>query len=234
MDDEAYECPECLKKIPGAEVLAKQKKIEKQQKIKIRLIASGIALAFVALITGIVILVKFLSADSNKEYMKPVNNFIKGCTANDYDKYISAFTDYYGQFLSEQFAYIILGDIPSDDEKLRTAAMLYLDEYYRELIKRYGADFDITYDILSEKQKTADELKKLREEYVKFYPDKLSGVTFDDGYEITITFNIKGKLGVNNVTEQQFILIKIKDDWYMTSYVDLLREKEEPNIEDFK
>ena len=34
MDDEAFECPECLKKIPGAEMLAKQKELEKKEKRK--------------------------------------------------------------------------------------------------------------------------------------------------------------------------------------------------------
>ena len=43
MDDEAFECPECLKKIPGAEVLAKQKKIEKKQKRKSILLISSVA-----------------------------------------------------------------------------------------------------------------------------------------------------------------------------------------------
>lgn len=31
MDNDAYECPECLKKIPGAEIKIKQKQEEKEK-----------------------------------------------------------------------------------------------------------------------------------------------------------------------------------------------------------
>ena len=58
MDDEAFECPECLKKIPGAEMLAKQKELEKKEKRKENLIIIVTAVAVILLKTGITFLVK--------------------------------------------------------------------------------------------------------------------------------------------------------------------------------
>ena len=57
MDDEALECPECLKKIPGADSIRKRKEAEKKEKQKkILKIVLGSVLS-VAFITGLVLLV---------------------------------------------------------------------------------------------------------------------------------------------------------------------------------
>jgi hypothetical protein len=234
MDNEAFECPECRTKIPGAEMLFKQKQIEKRQKLKKNLIITGFAVAAVALITGITILVTTLTKKPSDEYMKPVDRYIEGCVANDFDMYVSAFPEYYGRFFSEQYAYIVMGELVQDEEKIHTAAMLYHDQYYRELAARYGTNFDISYKIHSEQQFTPEELAEYETEYRSFYEAELGSKTFEDGYKIAVTFTPKGNLGVRNITKQDFMLCKIDGTWYMMSYVDFLEEEEEIDIETYR
>ena len=227
MDDEAFECPECLKKIPGAEVLAKQKEIEKKQKRKSILLISSIAAGAVLLITLIVVAVTVIFKKPSDYYEKPIKTYIEGCVMNNYKEYISPFTDYYSQYLSEQYAYIVLGKIPEEDDKVHKAAILYLDSYYQEMVNKYGRDFDITYDVLSEKRYTAEELKKYEDEYIGYYEEGLKGTKFNDGYELAITFNVEGNLGKNTVTDSKFMVFEINDKWYIMNAIDFMAEKED-------
>lgn len=234
MDDEAYECPECLKKIPGAEMIAKQKKAEKKAKLKKRLITAGSAAAAVILLTGVTLLVKKLNTKPSDLYMKPVKEYIKGCVENDYDKFISAFPDYYQQFLSEQFAYVVMGSVPEDAEKIHTADMLYHDQYYRALTQKLGLDFNIDYSIIKEERYAPDKLMEYQEEYRSYNTEQLENAVFDDGYEITVSFTAKGNLGSNSISKENFQLFDIDGKWYMMSYIDFLEEPEEVNIENFR
>lgn len=227
MDDEAFECPECLKKIPGAEVLAKQKEIEKKQKKKSILIISSIATGGVLLITLLVVAITLIFKEPSDYYEKPIKAYIEGCEMNDYKKFISPFTDYYSKYLSERYAYIILGKIPEEDENVHKAAILYLDSYYQEMTNKYGRDFKITYDVLSEKQYTEEELTKYQDEYIGYYEDGLKGTKFNDGYELAITFKVEGNLGKNTVTDSQFMLFEINGKWYMMNAIDFMAEKDE-------
>ena len=231
MDNEAYECPECLKKIPGAEMLMKQKEAEKKEKRNKTLKITGLAVAVVAVITGLTFLVTFLTRKESDIYMKPVDAYIEGCVENEYDKYISAFPEFYQQMFNQQFAYIVMGEMTDDEEKIRTADMLYHDQYYRSLASEFGTDFDLTYKIYRETRMTAEDLKKYQEEYASFNPELLSNDVFEDGYEIAVTFTAKGNLGSNNVTNENFRVVKINDQWYMMDYVDFLYVEEETNLE---
>lgn len=234
MDDEAYECPECLKKIPGAEMLMKQKNQEKKDKLKKRLFAAGIAIAAVVFLTVVTVIVKKINTKPSDIYMKPVNEYIDGCVDNEFDQYISAFPDFYRQFLSEQFAYVVMGSIPDDEEKIHTADLLYHDQYYRSLAQEYGTDFDITYNILSEKRYAPDEIAKYQDEYRSYNSEQLKDSVFEDGYEIAVTFTIKGNLGSNSVTKEHFQLFDIDGKWYMMSYLDFMEQPEETTLENMR
>jgi len=228
MDDEAYECPECLQKIPGADAIKKRREAEKKEKKKKIIKNISVGVLAVAFITGLTVLVSVLNSSSSKKYMKPVNNLIKGCTANDYDRYISAYPEMYQQMFSEQFAYLIMdGIMPSTPEKVHTADLLYHDEYYRSLARKYGTDFDITYNVYSEKQLTPGELQSFFEEYYSFDPENLADDVFSDGYELAIAFNVKGNLGSKTITSKQLRLININGEWRLMDYIDFHGEEEE-------
>lgn len=234
MDNEAYECPECLKKIPGAEMLIKRKEAEKKEKRTKIFKTIGFAVLSVAIITGLTIFVVMLTRKESDKYMKPVKSYIEGCVDNDYTEYISAFPDFYKTMFSQQFAYIVMGDIPEDAEKMYTADMLYHDQYYKSLAGKFGVDFDITYTIHTEKHLTGDDLLKYQEEYISFNPEQLADTVFEDGYELAVSFTTKGNLGSNTVSDEKFRVIKIDGNWYMMNYVDFLYEKEDTNLENMR
>ena len=235
MDDEAFECPECLKKYPGAELRAKQKAVEKKQKTRSRLIIAGICFGIIAVITGVTILLSAVLKKPEDYYSKPIKNYIDGCLENDYKKYMSAFTSYYGRFLSEQYAYLMLGEVPDDDKKIYTSAVLYLDNYYQEILKTFGNDVEITYKIYKEKQYTPEEISKYQDEYISYYENDLKGTTFTDGYEVYIEFTAEGNLGKNKVKDEDFMLFEINGEWKMMRYVDFLaKEDENKDIETYR
>lgn len=230
MDNEAYECPECLKKIPGAELLIKQKEIEKKEKIKRNLKIAGLAFSVVVLITGLTVLISFLTRKESDIYMKPVDSYIEGCVENEYDKFISAFPVFYQQMFNQQFAYIVMGDMTDDEQKIYTADLLYHDQYYQSLSSKFGSDFDVTYQINKETKMTEEDLSKYHDEYISFNPEMLSNDVFEEGYEINVTFTAKGNLGSNKINQENFRVIKINGEWRMMDYVDFLYEKEETTL----
>ncbi len=235
MDDDAFECPECLKKYPGAELKAKQKAVEKKQKIRTRLIFCGICFGIIAVITGLTLILSAVFKKPEDYYSKPIKDYIDGCLENDYAKYMSAFTPYYGRYLSEQYAYLMLGNIPDDNKKIYTSAVLYLDNYYSEILKTFGNDVDISYKIYREKQYTPEELSKYQDEYINFYSDDLAGTEFTDGYELYIVFTAKGNLGVNNVKDENFMVFEINGEWKIMRYVDFLaKEDENKDVESYR
>lgn len=235
MDNEAYECPECLQKIPGADMFIRQKQAEKKEKRKKTLKLTGGIILAVAFITGLTVLVTYLSRKDKAEYMKPVDHYIKGCVNNDYAEYISAFPPFYQSFFNQQFAYIVMGDLTEDKEKMYTADLLYHDEYYKSLAQSYGTNFEITYNIYSEKHLIESELDSFEQEFVSFASEDYSGIEFQDGYELTVVFTTKGNLGSNTVTAEEFRVMKIDGEWYMMNYVDFLQTKdEETNLENLR
>ncbi len=234
MDNEAYECPECLQKIPGAEMIIKRREAEKKEKRKKIFKTIGAAVLGIAFITGLTILVASLTRKESDIYMKPVKEYIKGCVSNEYDEYISAFPEFYQAMFNQQFAYIVIGDMTNDAEKIHTADLLYHDQYYRTLCQKYGEDFEITYTIHNEKQLIGDELTKYQEEYISFNPEMLADTKFEDGYELVVSFKISGNLGSNTVSDEKFRVIKINDKWYMMNYVDFTYEKEDTNLSNMR
>lgn len=235
MDDNAFECPECLKKIPGAEVLIKQKQIEKKEKTKKAAIIIGSTAALIILVIAAVLGVTALSKKSSDNYRKPIDTYIRGCVMNDYGKYISSYTPYYAKFMTEQFAYSILNDLPKDDEKVQHAAVLYFDSYYQQLTATYGNDFEIKYDIASETKYEPDKLKQLQDEYISYNKDELQGTVFEDAYDLKVAFNISGALGKKTLVKD-LMVCKINGDWKVMYYVDFLKDDSEQttDIENFK
>ncbi len=234
MDDEAFECPECLVKIPGAELLMKQKAIEKKQKRKARLITAGVSFGGLAVIVALVLLVTSINKKPSDYYTKPIDSFIEGCLENDYKEYMSAFTDYMGTYLAKQFSYIMLGEVPDDDQKIYTAAILYLDAYYQEMLSTYGTDVEVTYEIHDEKRYDSTQLQKYQNEYINLYKEGLAGTVFNDGYELIITFYVDGMLGKNAITESAYQVFQIGDEWYIMYAADFFKEEEEKNVESYK
>ena len=231
MDNEALECPECLKKIPGADTIKKRKEAEKKEKQKkILKITCGSLLA-ATFITGLVLLVTYFVRKPSDIYMKPVKNYIYGCVSNEYDDYISAFPEYYQQLLSEQYAYVVMNEMPDTPEKVHTADLLYFDQYYRAIANKYGTDFDITYKIYEEKMLNEDELNKYTTEFRSFDTANLSDVSFSEGYELTIAFTVKGNLGSKTFTEKNFPVLKIDDKWYIMNFIDFFKEEEDTSLQ---
>jgi DNA-directed RNA polymerase beta' subunit len=237
MDDEAYECPECLEKIPGADAIKRRREAEKKEKRTKKLKIAGGMLAAVAFITGLTLLVSVFTRKPSYYYMKPVRDYISGCVANEYDQHISAFPELFQRIMSEQYAYIVLNqmsDALENPEKVHTADLLYFDQYYRELMRVYGTDFNITYKIYKEKHFNDEELKKYQNEYISLSPEDLADVVFEDGYSLALTFTIKGNLGSKTINEENFNLFKINGKWCMMSYIDFFAEKELTNIQNMQ
>ncbi len=234
MDDEALECPECLEKIPGADAIRRRREEEKKAKKQKVIRTVSAAVLAVAFITGLTILVTVIAGKKTDSYTKPIDTYIKGCVKNEYQDYISAFPDYYQMMLSQQFAYIVIGDMTDDPDKIYTADLLYHDQYYRELAQKFGSNFEITYKVHKEDRISPEKLEQYQGEYQSYNPEALADIVFEDGYELALTFTVKGNLGSNNVTMENFQIIKINGRWCIMSYVDFFYEKEKTNLENMR
>lgn len=227
MDDEAYECPECLKKDPGAELIFKQKEAERKLKRKSRMTIAGISACVILIITILVIIAASLNRKPSYYYSKPIKTYISSFVENNYKKNLSAFDNTLADMIEENRACIMRDGTPAKDKaQAETGGILYLDEYYKALMKRYGNDFDITFKILSEKQMEKDKLSQYKEEYKSMFG---TDVDLSDGYELRIVFTIAGSLGKKSYTKDSFFVLKMNDKWKIIDEINFLEETASQN-----
>ena len=223
MDNDAYECPECLKKDAGAELIFKQKEAERKLKRKSSMTIAGIAAVIILIITGLVVLVVSLNRKPSFYYSKPIKAYIDGIEQNNYSKNLSAFDKVLADVIEENRAYIMRNGVPAKDrEQAKVGGELYLDEYFKELMKRYGQDFEISYKILSEKQMKTDELSRYKEEFKSMFGEEAD---ISDGYELKISFTIQGSLGKKNYSRDSFFVLKMNDKWKIVDEINFLEEE---------
>ncbi len=225
MDDNAYECPECLKKDPGAELKFKQKEAEKKLRRKNKMTIAGIAAAVILIIAGLVILVVSLNRKPSFYYSKPIKSYIAGFVENNYSKNLSAFDDVLADAIQENRAFIMRDGQPAKDKaQAATGGELYLDEYFKALRQRYGQDFDISFKILDERQIKKDQLPKYEEEFTSMFGGEID---ISDGYELKIVFTIQGSLGKKSYTKDSFFVMKMNDKWKIIDEINFLEEETE-------
>jgi len=210
MDNDAYECPECLKKIPGAEIKIKQKQEEKKRKTKIAVILSLVIVLVVAIVTGVVYIIKVNTTTVQDKYVVPIKNYILGCEQNRYPRYLAAYTPYYAEMLDKGFAELTQNK----------NGEMYLNELYKSMLTKYGEDFKITYDIISEIQAPREVLDKYAEDYIKAdFAEE--GTVFSDGYTVKIRFTVSGVKATKQF-EKELQLLELDGKWYMMDLVYLI------------
>lgn len=227
MDNDAYECPECLKKDAGAELIFKQKEAEKKLKRKNNLTIAGISAAVILVIAGLVILVVSLNRKPSFYYTKPIKAYLDSIEENNYPKNLSAFDEALADAIEENRAFIMREGKPAKDKaQAKIGGEFYLDNYYQALMERYGRDFSISYKILGEKQMKKEQLPKYKEEFKSMF-GKETEIT--DGYELQIVFTIQGSLGKKSYTRESFFVLKMDDKWKIIDEVNFLEEENTDN-----
>lgn len=227
MDNDAYECPECLKKDAGAELIFKQKEAERKLKRKSNMTIAGIAAAVVLIITGLVVLVVALNRKPSFYYSKPIKTYLASFEENNYTKNLSVFNEALADAIEENRAYIMRDGQPAKDKaQAATGGELYLDEYFKALRSRYGQDFEISFKVLSEKQMTPEQLVQYKEEFKSMFEKE---VEISDGYELKIVFTIQGSLGKKSYTKDSFFVLKMDDKWKIIDEINFLEEETTQN-----
>lgn len=127
-------------------------------------------------------------------YEKPIDNFVKSISKNEYDYLKKAFPKYRLKGNKDSFKDTI-------------------DEINEELEDEYGKRFKLKYKITDKDKLDEDDLEDYEDD-IKDYYDKKVKVT--NGYELEVEFKASGD-GEKDDKDGDFIVLKIDGKWYITS-----------------
>lgn len=145
---------------------------------------TAIICAIGAVAAGLIILLLVILLSSG--YKKPINNYIEALEKRDIDLYVDSLTS--GGTIED-----VVGRY--SESELRSKYKYDL----RDMISTYGEDFEISYDIIREKE--------LTDEYT---------LGLCTGYDLTVKFNIKGTKNERTTTETVRV-IKSDGKWSLES-----------------
>lgn len=204
MADDAVQCPECEKFIPGYESIKRKKKEKSKSTKKTVIIVSifaAVVIILVLVINAIVNVIIKNSEEADSDYAKVFDKYIEATLNSDYDEYLEVFPDFYAKEIDNMFSYIC----PESSE--------YLEMLKETMVRQYGNINEITYEINSEGVANEDKLESYREEWVNVYgcPEdaKISAV-----YIIDADFTVSGKKCADEIN-QNVMLAKIDGKWYL-------------------
>ena len=195
MADDAVQCPECEKFVPGYEA-SKRRKKEKSMNAKRTAVFAAIIVAAVVLlfviITAVANVIVKNSEEADSDYAKVFDRYTDALINVDYDEYLGVFPDFYANEVNEMFSY------------LSGSGAEYL---------QFGALNGITYEINSEGVANDDKIADYKDEWVNLYglseKAKVSAV-----YIIDADFTVSGRKLSDDIN-QNVMLAKIDGKWYL-------------------
>lgn len=204
MADDAVQCPECEKFVPGYEA-SKRRKKEKSMNAKRTAVFAAIIVAAVVLlfviITAVANVIVKNSEEADSDYAKVFDRYTDALINVDYDEYLGVFPDFYANEVNEMFSY------------LSGSGTEYLQMLNDKMTEQFGALNGITYEINSEGVANDDKIADYKDEWVNLYglseKAKVSAV-----YIIDADFTVSGRKLSDDIN-QNVMLAKIDGKWYL-------------------
>ncbi len=208
MADDALQCPECEKFIPGYEN-AKRKKTEKEHsKKKLIITLSCIAVVIiliVVIINAVINTVTKNSQEADSDYSKIFDRYIESILNTDYDEYLALYPDFYAKEIDEMYSYVC--EDSAD----------YIEMLKESMEKQFGLINEVTYTINSEGVASEEAIESYKDEWINVYGcDENADVS--QVYIIDVDFSISGR-NISDSINQNVMLSKINGKWYLMNFI---------------
>jgi len=212
MADDAIKCPECEKMVAGAEILIdKQRQKKKRTKV---IIISIIVCIVLAIGIGILTSISKKQKTGGNTYLDAIDMNISAMFENNPNKYLKAYPDFMRSDVEETLGFLAENGFEE-----------YIELLNDELIKVYGSDASVAYEITSKQHWEDDVAQEYLESLFEYVTDyNIEDFPIQDAYELTLEITITGSVGTQTMTTSVAVM-QFDDSWYLMNIINLIGQQ---------
>ena len=206
MDDNAIKCPECEKAVAGAEILInKQRQKAKKRTTIILVVIVCIVLAVSLVVVSIVTSKNKSGANS---YVDAIDMNISAMIDDDPNKFLKSYPEFMQGVIEDT-----LGSLTE------TGFDEYMELLSDEIVKSYGSDVSVSYNILDKQHLDEDAIDDYLTSIFDYIEDyNMEDYPAQDAYQLGLEITLNGSIG-NQTLNTMVAVMKFDGSWYIMNII---------------
>ncbi len=206
MDDNAIKCPECEKAVAGAEILINKQR----QKAKKKTIVIIVLIIYIVLIIGLAVIAMGTSKNKSgaKSYVDAIDMNISAMIDDDPNKFLKSYPEFMQGVIKDT-----LGSLTE------TGFDEYMELLSDEIVKSYGSDVSVSYNILDKQHLDDDAINDYLTSIFDYIDDyNMEDYPAQDAYQLGLEITFSGSIG-NQKLNTMVAVMEFDGSWYIMNII---------------
>lgn len=206
MDDNAIKCPECEKAVAGAEILINKQR----QKAKKKTIVIIVLIIYIVLIIGLAVIAMGTSKNKSgaKSYVDAIDMNISAMIDDDPNKFLKSYPEFMQGVIKDT-----LGSLTE------TGFDEYMELLSDEIVKSYGSDVSVSYNILDKQHLDDDAINDYLTSIFDYIDDyNMEDYSAQDAYQLGLEITFSGSIG-NQKLNTMVAVMEFDGSWYIMNII---------------
>ena len=206
MDDNAIKCPECEKAVAGAEILINKQRQKAKKKTTIILVV----IICIVLAVGLVVISIVTSKNKSgaKSYVDAIDMNISAMIDDDPNKFLKSYPEFMQGVIKDT-----LGSLTE------TGFDEYMELLSDEIVKSYGSDVSVSYNILDKQHLDDDAINEYLTSIFDYIDDySMEDYPAQDAYQLGLEITFNGSVG-NQKLNTMVAVMEFDGSWYIMNII---------------
>ena len=206
MDDNAIKCPECEKAVAGAEILINKQRQKAKKKTTIILVV----IICIVLVVGLVVVSVVTSKNKSgaKSYVDAIDMNISAMIDDDPNKFLKSYPEFMQGVIEDT-----LGSLTE------TGFDEYMELLSDEIVKSYGSDVSVSYNILDKQHLDDDAINDYLTSIFDYIDDyNMEDYPAQDAYQLGLEITFNGSIG-NQKLNTMVAVMEFDGSWYIMNII---------------
>lgn len=206
MDDNAIKCPECEKAVAGAEILINKQRQKAKKKTTIILVV----IICIVLVVGLVVVAMGTSKNKSgaKSYVDAIDMNISAMIDDDPNKFLKSYPEFMQGVIKDT-----LGSLTE------TGFDEYMELLSDEIVKSYGSDVSVSYNILDKQHLDDDAINDYLTSIFDYIDDyNMEDYSAQDAYQLGLEITFSGSIG-NQKLNTMVAVMEFDGSWYIMNII---------------
>lgn len=206
MDDNAIKCPECEKAVAGAEILINKQRQKAKKKTTIILVV----IVCIVLAVGLVVVSIVTSKNKSgaNSYVDAIDMNISAMIDDDPNKFLKSYPEFMQGVIEDT-----LGSLTE------TGFDEYMELLSDEIVKSYGSDVSVSYNILDKQHLDEDAIDDYLTSIFDYIEDyNMEDYPAQDAYQLGLEITLNGSIG-NQTLNTMVAVMKFDGSWYIMNII---------------
>ena len=206
MDDNAIKCPECEKTVAGAEILINKQRQKAKKKTTIILVV----IICIVLVVGLVVVSVVTSKNKSgaKSYVDAIDMNISAMIDDDPNKFLKSYPEFMQGVIEDT-----LGSLTE------TGFDEYMELLSDEIVKSYGSDVSVSYNILDKQHLDDDAINDYLTSIFDYIDDyNMEDYPAQDAYQLGLEITFNGSVG-NQKLNTMVAVMEFDGSWYIMNII---------------